>query len=72
MMIEFTTADMTEYLMEDYGLDVIKALDMVYTSRTYQLLKNVETALYLEESPYVYDLLKEEDGFEDLLKSHLA
>ncbi|MCD8200948.1 MAG: hypothetical protein LUD47_02655 [Clostridia bacterium] len=62
-MIEFTTQDMVAYLMEDYGLDMAKAFDVVFTSNTYKQLENLKTGLYLEESPYTYEYLKKEPDF---------
>ncbi|MCD8201887.1 MAG: hypothetical protein LUD47_07475 [Clostridia bacterium] len=67
-MIEYTVADMVKYLMEDYGVDMVRALEIVYSSRTFRQLKNVDTGLYVEEGPYVYELLKAEPDFTSRVK----
>ncbi len=51
---------MTDYLMQDYGLELPVALKSVYESNTYRLLQDIEGSLYVQSPSYVYVLLKEE------------
>lgn len=53
-------SEMTKYLMEDYGYSLEKALDVVYTSKTVELLQIEEGELYVQSPAYVYDLLLKE------------
>lgn len=59
-MIESLTRDLVTRLMEDRNLSMQQALDVVYTSKTFQALTNLETGLYFQGCVYVYDLLEEE------------
>lgn len=51
---------MTQFLTEDYHLDIPTALNIVYNSKTLSLLQNKNTELYIESPSYVYELLKSE------------
>lgn len=63
-MADFLTDDiiseMTQYLMDDYGYTLEKALDVVYRSRTVELLQIEEGELYVQSPAYVYDMLLQE------------
>lgn len=63
-MADFLTdhviSEMTKYLMEDYSYTLEKALDVVYTSRTVELLQIEEGELYVQSPAYVYDMLLQE------------
>ncbi|MCD8048646.1 MAG: hypothetical protein LUG52_03435 [Clostridia bacterium] len=59
-MIEYTTQDIIAYIIEDEGFDMDKAMDMFYTSKTFEKLTDVETGLYLDGSAYVYERFKTE------------
>lgn len=59
-MIESLTRDLTACLMEEKGFSMQQALDIVYTSKTFQDLNNLETGLYFQGSVYLYDTLKKE------------
>ena len=59
-LIEGIIKDMTIILMEEYNIDMLKALDMIYTSTTFKKLKDSSTGLYFQSSRYVLELLKEE------------
>lgn len=59
-MIECTTQDIIAYIIEDEGFDMDKAMDMFYTSKTFEKLTDVETGLYLDGSAYVYERFKQE------------
>jgi hypothetical protein len=51
---------MAQYLMEDKGMTIINALDVIYNSKIYQKLQDRKTGLYLYSPAYIYDYLKEE------------
>lgn len=59
-LVECTTQDLIRYLVEDNGITMEEAMDIVYTSKTFELLNDFETHLYYESSSYVYEYLKEE------------
>ena len=65
-IVEFLTnhiiSEMTQYLMDDYGYTLEKALDVIYTSHVLELLQIEEGELYIQSPAYVYELLLKEKG----------
>lgn len=59
-MVECTTRDVINLLVERNGYDMQKAVDLVYMSNTYQSLKNANSGLYFQSPHYVYELLMKE------------
>lgn len=59
-LIEYITDDIVSFIMEDFKVSVLEAMQRLYTSETFSKLNNVETGLYLESSAYVYDIYKSE------------
>lgn len=59
-LVEGIVKDMTIMLMKEYDIEALKALDIVYTSRTFKSLKDPSTGLYFQSSGYVFEILKEE------------
>lgn len=51
-----------KYIFQIKEISKEEAMDIVYNSKTYELLCDLETHLYYESSAYVYELLKEELG----------
>ena len=51
---------LTEFLVMDNNLELADALKIVYHSKTYQQLQDVDGGLYIQSSSYVYELLKNE------------
>lgn len=49
--------------MEDYGLELPAALELVYNSQLYEKVINLETGLYYQSAAYNYDLLKHEIAY---------
>ena len=45
---------MAQYLMEDKGMTIINALDVIYNSNIYQKLQDRKTELYLYSPAYIY------------------
>lgn len=51
---------LTEYLIIDNHIQLADALKMVYLSRIYQLLQDVDGGLYTQSPSYIYELLQKE------------
>lgn len=60
-MIEYTTQEVIQYLMEDKKITIEKALEQFYLSGTFEKLSDVETGLYLEGSSYIYEMYNREN-----------
>ena len=61
-MIETMTRDLIARLMEERSLTMREAMDIVYSSRTYEALQNLNTGLYFQSPAYVFDELTKEIG----------
>lgn len=59
-LIELIIDDVARYLIEDTGVSVIEALDIVYHSQLYDKLMDTETGLYYQSPAYCYEYLKHE------------
>ncbi|MCD8151379.1 MAG: hypothetical protein LUE92_17920 [Clostridiales bacterium] len=59
-MIEYTTQDIIAFIMEDESRSMDGAMDLFYSSKTFERLTDVETGLYLQGSAYVYEMFKME------------
>ena len=51
---------LVSFLQEDYHLSLSDAFEKVYSSRTFDKLKNRQTGLYLQSPAYIYGFLQEE------------
>lgn len=58
--IEYITQDIIAFLVDDRQMDFTEAMHLFYTSETYTKLMDEETGLYLESSPYIYEIFKDE------------
>lgn len=58
--IEHLTQQLVAMLMEDRGLTMKQAMDMVYLSHTFEKIENAKTGLFYQGPVYVMDMLKEE------------
>lgn len=58
--LEFLATDLVLMLMEKYGWDMIKALDVLYNSTTFSKINDPECGLYFQGAVYVFDFLKNE------------
>ena len=47
-LIDSITDDMAGYLINDTGVSVIEALDVIYNSQLYEKLTDLETGLYYQ------------------------
>lgn len=59
-LVECIIQDLIRYVIEDNSITIEEAMDIVYNSKTFEKLNNLETHLYYESSSYVYEMLKEE------------
>ena len=59
-MIEYTTQEVIQYLIEDKGISMEEAMEEFYMSNIFEKLNDIETGLYLDGSTYIYELLKRE------------
>jgi hypothetical protein len=51
---------MTEYLIEDFKLNIPSAMNVIYNSLTLELLQNKNADLYAQSPGYVYYILRNE------------
>lgn len=58
--VEFLATDLTQMLMDHYGWDMMKALDVLYGSETFARLNDPECGLYYQGAVYVFSFLKNE------------
>ena len=56
------SAELAGYLVEDYHYTPQKAIDVLYTSETFERLQDDGTGLYYQSPGYVYSFLQNELG----------
>ncbi len=59
-LIENLTQELIARLIEEYGYDIPRAIDVLYSSKTYQNIEKESTGLYYQSAVYVYELLEKE------------
>lgn len=59
-LISHIVDKITDFLIEDFQLDIPSALNIVYTSDTFRALSDKETDLYSQSPSYIYEWLKRE------------
>ena len=52
--------ELIEMLMSDYGWDLQKSMDVLYSSETFAKLEDERSGLYYQGAIYVYSFLKQE------------
>ena len=60
LMKDELTTELTGYLVDDYHYTPEEAIDIVYTSETFERLQNDATGLYYQSPAYVYSFLEKE------------
>lgn len=60
LLAEYITSDLISYIVEDENISMLDAMQKLYSSEVFAKLNDFETGLYLESSPFVYDLYKSE------------
>ncbi len=58
--IECLATELTEMLMEEYGWDIRRALDELYSSVTFAKLNDPGCGLYYQGAVYIFQFLKSE------------
>ena len=58
--IECLAAELTQMLMVEYGWDIRRALDELYSSTTFAKLNDPECGLYCQGAVYIFQFLKSE------------
>lgn len=58
--IECLATELTEMLMEEYGWDIRRALDELYSSATFTKLNDPGCGLYYQGAVYIFQFLKSE------------
>lgn len=58
--IECLATELTEMLMTEYGWDIRRALDELYTSETFAKLNDPGCGLYYQGAVYIFQFLKSE------------
>lgn len=59
-LVTRTTQELVKILVENKHITKEEAMDIVYNSKTYESLCDLETHLYYESPAYIYEMLKEE------------
>jgi len=60
ILTEFITQDIITKIAQEKGTEISEAMNIFYSSVTFEKLQDYETGLYLEGTDYIYDLLMEE------------
>lgn len=58
--IECLATELVEMLMAEYGWDIHRALDELYTSQTFAKLNDPQCGLYYQGAVYIFQFLKSE------------
>lgn len=59
-LTNYIVDQITAFLMEDRGISIEQALDIIYSSRLYDALLDEQTGLSSYSPSYIYELLKAE------------
>ena len=59
-MIEDLSSEIIRILMEEWQYNMTQAMEIYYTSDTFERLSDPTTGLYYQSAGYVYDFLKKE------------
>ena len=70
-LMEYSIQDIIEYIVQDFGIEYDKAMQLFYSSQTFDKLMDAETGLYLESSAYVYGIFQDERNFGNLIQTEI-
>ncbi|HEY5561016.1 MAG TPA: hypothetical protein VIK72_04525 [Clostridiaceae bacterium] len=59
-LIEGITQELIKFLCEDEEYSIQKSMQIVYNSRIFEKISDVETGLYKESPSFIYELFKDE------------
>ncbi len=54
------TIELAGFLVDDFQLSPLEAIDMLYTSETFERLQDSASGLYYQSAGYVYSFLQNE------------
>ena len=60
IMKDDLSLELAEFLMNDFGYSTEEALDVLYTSETFERLQDTETGFYYQSPGYLYSFLQNE------------
>lgn len=60
LMKDDLSTELADFLMEDYHYSPQEAIDVLFTSTTFDRLQDSSTGLYYQSPGYVYSFLQEE------------
>lgn len=61
-LVTRSTQELIKIVVSENNKTMEEAMDIVYNSKTFELLCDLETHLYYESPAYVYEMLKQELG----------
>lgn len=67
-LIEGIIQELVKYLIEDKAIDLEESMDIIYNSIVFDKVLDSETALYIESPSYIYELLKDELEYGELVQ----
>lgn len=70
-LMEYNIQDIIEYVVQDFGIEYDRAMQIFYNSQTFDKLMDIETGLYLESSAYVYGIFQAERNFGSLIQTEI-
>lgn len=59
-LVEYITAKVVEWLMEDRNIGLEEALVLFHNTETFEKLCERKTNLYIESPAYIYEILRDE------------
>lgn len=70
-LMEYNIQDIIEYIVQDFRIEYDQAMQLFYSSQTFDKLMDAETGLYLESSAYVYGIFQDERNFGKLIQTEI-
>lgn len=71
LLMEYSIQDIIEYIVKDLRIEYDKAMQLFYSSKTFDKLTDVDTGLYLESSAYVYTIFQDEINFGNIIQAEI-
>ena len=67
-MVEYMVQDLVEILTETQEIEYDVAMRIIYKSKTYEKVVDIETGLYRESPAYVFGLLEDELEYGEIVQ----
>lgn len=71
LLIEYNIQDIIGYIVRDQNIEFDRAMDLFYSSETFERLCDTETGLYNESSSYLYGIYQDERNFGRLIQTEI-